>query len=131
MSSLTNQPTTDVNRDQSVAARVERLYTDHVCLVRAVCRSLLRDAVEAEDAVQQTFLSAQRALLNGSSPRDSAAWLVTIARHESFARVRTRMREPLPVDTAMEAVGPDTHTVAVERYEVSELRDALAELPGP
>jgi RNA polymerase sigma factor (sigma-70 family) len=86
--------------------------------------------VEAEDAVQQTFLSAQRALLNGSSPRHAEAWLATIARHESLARVRARMRDPLPVDTEAEGGGPDAYAGAVKRHEVGELRDALAELPA-
>ena len=98
--------------------------------MRSVCRGLLRDRVEAEDAMQQTFLSAQRALLNGSSPRDEAAWLATIARHESLARVRGRMREPLPVDVdEHEVAAPDAHAAALRRHEAGELRDALAELP--
>jgi RNA polymerase sigma-70 factor (ECF subfamily) len=112
------------------AQHVEELYTAHARLVRAVCRSLLRDRNEAEDAVQQTFLSAQRALANGSSPREPAAWLATIARNECLARVRERMREPLPLDTeATEAGGPDAHSAAVSRYEVATLREALADLP--
>jgi RNA polymerase sigma-70 factor (ECF subfamily) len=130
MSSLPHQLAPEAGQDVVTAARVEELYTSHVALVHSVCRSLLRDRIEAEDAVQQTFLSAQRALLNGSSPRDAAAWLATIARHESLARVRARMRDPLPMDTEAEAGGPDAHAVAVTRQEVGELRDALAELPA-
>jgi RNA polymerase sigma-70 factor, ECF subfamily len=130
MSSLANQPSAEGSPDQSAAARVEQLYRSHSALVHSVCRSLLRDSAEAEDAVQQTFLSAQRALLNGSSPRDAAAWLATIARHESFARVRARMREPLPTDTEREATGADALTAAVHRQEVGDLRDALAGLPA-
>lgn len=130
MSSLPHQLAPEAGHDPVTAARVEELYTTHVALVRLVCRSLLRDRIEAEDAVQQTFLSAQRALMNGSSPRDAAAWLATIARHESLARVRARMRDPLPVDTEVEAGGPDAYAVAVTRQGVGELRDALAELPA-
>jgi RNA polymerase sigma-70 factor (ECF subfamily) len=130
MSSLLHQLAPEAGHDAVTAARVEELYTTHVALVRSVCRWLLRDRIEAEDAVQQTFLSAQRALLNGSSPRDAAAWLATIARHESLARVRARMRDPLPVDTEVEAGGPDAYAVAVTRQDVGELRDALAELPA-
>jgi len=129
MSNPADQPRPDVGRDPSVAARVEQLYERHAALVRSVCSGLLRDRVEAEDAMQQTFLSAQRALLNGSSPRDEGAWLATIARHESLARVRGRMREPLPVDIAEhEAAAPDAYAIAVRRHEAGELRDALAEL---
>jgi RNA polymerase sigma factor (sigma-70 family) len=130
MSSLPNQPTPETSPNQGAAARVEQLYASHATLVRSVCRSLLRDAVEAEDAIQQTFLSAQRALESGSTPRDAAAWLATIARHESFSRVRARMREPLPASTGEEAAGPDAHAVAVQRHEVGELRNALQELPA-
>lgn len=129
MSSLPDYPAPEARREDATAARVEQLYTSHASLVRSVCRSLLRDRVEADDAVQQTFLSAQRALLNGSSPRDGAAWLATIARHESLARVRARMRDPLPVDTEAEAGGPDAYSAAVKRHEAGELRNALAELP--
>jgi RNA polymerase sigma-70 factor (ECF subfamily) len=129
MSRFADQPAADAGRDPSVAARVEQLYENHEALVRSICRSLLRDRVEAEDAVQQTFLSAQRALLNGSSPRDAAAWLATIARHESLSRVRARMREPLPLEVEERASGPDAHAAAVQRHETGELRDALAQLP--
>jgi RNA polymerase sigma-70 factor (ECF subfamily) len=129
MSSPADQPASRLGRDPSVAVRVERLYESHVSLVRSVCRSLLRDRVEAEDAVQQTFLSAQRALTNGSSPRDDAAWLATIARHESLARVRARMREPLPLELEEQDAGPDAHAAAVRRHEAGELRNALADLP--
>ena len=47
---------------------------------RGLCRLLLREYAEAEDAAQQTFLSAYGALLRGSEPRHPAAWLATIAR---------------------------------------------------
>lgn len=129
MSSFADQPAVDADRDPAIAAQVEQLYESHAALVRSVCRSLLRDRVEAEDAVQQTFLSAQRALLNGSAPQDAKAWLATIARHESLARVRGRMREPLPMDVEERQVAPDAHAEAVGRHEAGVLRDALAELP--
>ena len=111
------------------AQRIEELYTAHARLVRSVCRSLLRDRNEADDAVQQTFLSAQRALANGTTPREPAAWLATIARNECLARVRQRMREPLPVEEEPVELGLDTHAAAVSRYEVATLREALADLP--
>jgi RNA polymerase sigma-70 factor (ECF subfamily) len=130
MSSPADQSAPDAGRDPSVAARMEQLYERHAAVVRSVCSGLLRDRVEAEDAMQQTFLSAHRALLNGSSPRDEAAWLATIARHESLARVKARMREPLSVDIGEhEAAAPDAHAAALGRHEAGELREALAELP--
>src|SRR5215471_412706 len=129
MSSVADHPVSGSDRDPAVAAVVEQLYRSHAGLVRSVCRSILRDQVEAEDAVQQTFLSAQRALMNGSLPRDAAAWLATIARNESLARVRARMREPLVVEIEEHVAAPDVHATASQRYEASELRGALAQLP--
>ena len=116
--------------DAGVAARIEELHTAHASAVRAICRSMLRSRVEAEDAEQQTFLSAHRALANGSRPHDAAAWLAVIARNECLARIRGRMREPLPVKEPEALAGPDAHEVAVRREGVAELRDALAELPA-
>ena len=79
---------------------------DHGRLVGGLCRALLRDRAEAEDAAQQIFLAAHRALLNGTSPREPAAWLATIARNECWARIRTRMREPLPSGRVDDAAAP-------------------------
>jgi RNA polymerase sigma-70 factor (ECF subfamily) len=132
MSSLADHPASGPDRDPSVAAHVEQLYRSHAALVHSVCRSILRDRVEAEDAAQQTFLSAQRALMNGSWPQDAAAWLATIARNESLARVQGRMREPLAVELDQQhGAAPDVHATVSQRYEASELRDALGQLPGP
>lgn len=114
----------------AAVARTATLYEGHAAMVLAICRHLLRDPVEAEDALQQTFLSAQRALRNGSQPREPAAWLATIARNECIARIRTRMREPLPTDAEPQAVSPDVHVEAVRREDAAELRAAIASLPA-
>src|SRR5665213_1671886 len=82
----------------AAAARTEELYRDHGRLVAGLCRALLRDRAEGEDAAQQVFLAVHRALLNGTSPREPAAWLATIARNECWARIRARMREPLAME---------------------------------
>src|SRR6266566_2745359 len=58
---------------------------------------LAREAARSQDAAQQTFLSAYKALLGGADPRDGEAWLATIAHNECLQRIRARMRQPLPV----------------------------------
>jgi len=91
---------------------------------------LLRDRAEAEDAAQQASISAHRALLNGSNPREPAAWLATIARHECWARIRTRMREPLPVDELQTAsLHPDPLAEAIRRADLAALWAAIEALP--
>ncbi len=83
---------------QVAGARVARLYARHGRTLYGLCRMLLRDADEAEDALQSTFLSAHRALSRGGTPRDEAAWLVTIARNECRGRIRARMNAPVTGD---------------------------------
>ena len=111
--------------------RTEELYAQFGRTVSGLCRALLRDAAEAEDAMQQTFLSAHRALVNGSRPREPAAWLAAIARNECWARIRTRMCEPLPSD-ALETRMPgasDPVAEALRRADLAALWTAIGALP--
>jgi RNA polymerase sigma factor (sigma-70 family) len=116
---------------RAAAARTEELYAQFGRTVGGVCRALLRDAAEAEDATQQTFLSAHRALLNGSRPREPAAWLAAIARNECWARVRARMREPLPSDALETHVSGASDPVAeaLRRADLAALWKAIDALP--
>ena len=93
-----------------------------------LCRMLLRQREEAEDAVQQTFLAAYRSLLSGVEPRHPAAWLATIARNECWGRIQQRTREPLPEG---EAAGTfrDPVAAAAARADLAELWRAIGELP--
>jgi RNA polymerase sigma-70 factor (ECF subfamily) len=102
------------------------LFDAHAPMVLGLCRALLRNAHDAEDAAQQTFLSAYASLLAGTRPRDAGAWLSTIARNECRTRAHRRMREPLPV-AETETVAPATPAVAAD---MEALRVALAGLPG-
>jgi RNA polymerase sigma factor (sigma-70 family) len=114
----------------TAAARSEQLFAVHGRTVGILCRALLRDRGEAEDAAQQTFLSAHRALLNGTDPREPAAWLAAIARNECWARIRTRMREPLAVDD-LEGIAStsDPLAEAIRRADLAAFWVAIEELP--
>ena len=98
--------------------------------VNGLCRALLRDRAEAEDAAQQTFLSAHRALARGTTPREPAAWLATIARNECWSRIRARMREPLQVEE-LEGVSTtdDPLAEAIRRADLRALWAAIERLP--
>jgi RNA polymerase sigma-70 factor (ECF subfamily) len=109
-------------------ADLSALYEHHGPTVRGLCRLLLRNGHEAEDAAQQTFLSAYRSMLSGNSPRHPAAWLATIARNECVSRIQRRMREPLAVPDTEEEL-PDPVSVAAERADLAELWRAIGELP--
>jgi RNA polymerase sigma factor (sigma-70 family) len=118
-------------RSQTVkaSARVAKLFERHGRMVFGICRAMLRDVHDAEDATQQTFLSAHRALLGGAEIRDAGAWIATIARNECRGRISAGMRQPLPVPRD-DLVGVALETDELgQRVQASELVDALARLP--
>jgi RNA polymerase sigma factor (sigma-70 family) len=97
-------------------------------MVLGLCRLLLRDAVEAEDAAQQVFLSAHQAMVRGSPPRDPAAWVAAIARNECRARIRARMREPLALPELPSDL-PDPLASAIRAADLEAIWSALGKLP--
>jgi RNA polymerase sigma-70 factor, ECF subfamily len=112
------------------AERTEALYREHGAAIAAFCRSLLRDRAEAEDAAQQVFLSAHRALLNGAAPREPLAWLVAVARHECYARFRERAVAPLPSGALPEGATPDASVHALRAGELARVWDEVARMPA-
>jgi RNA polymerase sigma factor (sigma-70 family) len=100
-------------------------------MVLGVCRLVLADTVEAEDAMQQTFLSAYRSILGGSEPQRPAAWLATIARNECLDRIRARTREPVAERVSGDTRGtPDALNAAISREDLRVLGRTIKELPA-
>lgn len=97
-------------------------------MVLGLCRLLLRDQHDAEDAAQQVFLSAHQAVLRGTVPRDRAAWIAAIARNECRARVRARMREPLSLPELPSDL-PDPLVAAIQAADLDAVWAALGALP--
>ena len=116
---------------EAAGACLAGLFEEHGRMVYGVCRLMLRDRAEAEDAAQQTFLSAHRSLLNGTELREPGPWLATIARNECRARMRARMPESLAVVDDSYASASDIEGVVAQRAEIAALCAALAELPAP
>lgn len=114
-------------RRRAAGERIAELFGAHARMVYGICRLILRDPSEAEDAAQQTFLSAYRGLLAGQEPREPSAWLGTIARNECRARLRNRSTEPLTLVT--EPSGDETQREVARHAEAEALCSALAELP--
>lgn len=114
-------------RQRAAGERVAELFELHGPLVYGVCRLMLRDPVEAEDAAQQAFLSAYQALLAGQEPREPSAWLGTIARNECRTRLRARRTEPLTL--VREPAGEELQREVDRHDEIQALCGALAELP--
>jgi RNA polymerase sigma factor (sigma-70 family) len=114
---------------RAAGERAAELFEQHGRMVYGLCRMLLRDPVEADDATQATFVSAFRSLLGGATVRDPAAWLSTIARNECRGRSHARMREPLPLLENDVGHARSPHEEVKQRIAVTEIREAIAELP--
>jgi len=101
----------------------EAAYDRYGRAILGFCRHMLGSLDEAEDAVQQTFVSAWRALANGGE-REVALrpWLYAIARNRCISMLRAR-RDVL--EEPPERGGDDLSELAERR---SELRDVLHDL---
>jgi RNA polymerase sigma factor (sigma-70 family) len=125
-----SSPSPSAGRSDPGAAGVlvGKLFARHGRMVLGLCRLLLRDPVEAEDAAQQVFLSAHSAVLRGSPPRDAAPWLAAIARNECRARIHARMREPLTIPDLPSDL-PDPLAAAIRAADLEAVWAAIASLP--
>ena len=85
---------------------------------------------DIDELIQQTFLAltrSRRRLPPGSSFR---AYLFTIARHELYARYRSRMRDAFdPRRSSLCDVGPSPSSYAGRRQEQRLLLEALRRIP--
>jgi RNA polymerase sigma-70 factor, ECF subfamily len=114
---------------EAAGGRVSELYERHGRAVYGLCRMLLGDEHEAEDAAQSSFLAAHRALARGGQPRDPGAWLYAIARNECRGRLRSRLSSPqLEGDAALDRL-PSLDGDPAQRMADASLRQALAALP--
>jgi RNA polymerase sigma factor (sigma-70 family) len=89
----------------------------------AFCRRMLGSQEEAEDAVQQTFLSAYRELMRAAQPHELRPWLYTIARNRCISTLRAR-RERSLADVAELS----TDHLAAELTTREDLRAVLADV---
>ena len=104
----------------------------HLDSAVTLARYLLRDAAEAEDAVQDACLRALRHI-DGLRDADGRAWLLTIVRNVCLTRrQQSRRREASSFDEEAHSPlsaepGPerDAHT----RQTAQRVRHAVAELP--
>ena len=102
-----------------------------------VCYRILGDIHEAEDATQEAFVQAYRALATYRGEGKPAAWLARIATREAWRRGSSRSRRrattvPLmPELAATLADGSDPQREALVAEEQAQVRSAVASLPEP
>jgi RNA polymerase sigma factor (sigma-70 family) len=71
----------------------EAVYDRHHRALLGFCRHMVGSREEAEDALQQTFLRAHRALAEHGPPADLRPWLFTIARNRCRTLLAARRAE--------------------------------------
>ena len=86
----------------SIKQPFEKVVQEHGCTVLRVCRALLASH-DADDAWSETFLSAMRAYSELPETANVEAWLVTIAHRKAIDVLRSRSRQPVPVEEVTEA----------------------------
>jgi RNA polymerase sigma-70 factor (ECF subfamily) len=109
----------------------ERLLAACLPLLRGVARRRIRDAAEAEDAVQDTLLTLHQLRHTYDPERPIRPWLVAICERRCVDRLRRQGRRrgrEEPIEDRHETIasqGPLPDAAS----EARELRAAVAELP--
>lgn len=97
-----SQPAADtVNEDAVLAAACqsgdlrayERLYTLHGVRMKNLARNVLGNAVDAEDAVQETFLKVQRSIASFRGQSSFVTWTYRILINTCYDARRSRLRK--------------------------------------
>ena len=102
----------------------EELYDRHHGALLGFCRHMLGTREEAEDALQQTFLRAHRALVGHGAPDDVRPWLFAIARNRCRSIYAAR-KDSVAADQHAE---PVTDGLAADLEQRADLRALLADI---
>ncbi len=98
--------------DQSLLARIHagdkaacaECVERHSAGVYRLARRLMQDEAEAEDVVQETFLSAFRAVGTFDGRSTLSTWLYRIAHNAALMRLRQSQPDTVPVDESDDGV---------------------------
>ena len=118
--------------DSRLAARVRagdeaafaELYDRHHKPLLSFCRHMLGNVQDGEDALQQTFIRAHRALVAGQLPDAVRPWLFAIARNRCKTMLAARREAAVPV----EDVEPSFDGMSDDVARRADLRELVADL---
>ena len=122
-------------RERQGVSEFEELATPLVGSVYNLARWLVRNEIEAEDLVQETFLKALRNFGSFQPGTDFRAWIFRILRNtflssrstlERRMTVELKNEEELPLSRA-QCISPES--LFIERYNVAAIRSAIEQLP--
>jgi RNA polymerase sigma-70 factor, ECF subfamily len=106
-----------------------------------LARYLMRDSADAEDAVQECFLRAQRHFDSYRGPA-MKPWLLAILRNVCKAEFARRAAQPMPQENAQEELAandpplwqepqPSPEAELIRRHDDETIRRLVAALPEP
>jgi RNA polymerase sigma-70 factor (ECF subfamily) len=94
-----------------------------------LCYRMLGDAVEAEDASQEAFMKAYRALKRYDPNRKLVNWLLSIASNHCIDRLRKRRLKTTSFDDLLPGqMKPDPEPGPESRLSIEEGRQSVREL---
>jgi RNA polymerase sigma-70 factor, ECF subfamily len=109
--------------DRSAFARLVHAYQGPVY---NLCYRMLGNAVEAEDAAQETFLRVYTKLNTYSQDHKLSSWILSIASHYCIDRLRRRRGETVSLDEEPVAMALPAHQAGPEESALmAEARDAV------
>ena len=84
----------------------ECIMRRHNRLLFRTARSILKSDAETEDALQEAYVRAWRALASFRADAKLSTWLVRIVKNEALGRLRRRGALVIPLDTATDSAEP-------------------------
>jgi RNA polymerase sigma factor (sigma-70 family) len=113
-------------------AALRLVYQDTSAKLFGICLRILRDRGEAEDVLQDVYLTVWRRAVTFDAGRASPiTWLATIARNRSIDRLRSSgATRNAPIDQAQEVSdpAPDAAALMEDAEQQRRLKDCLGQL---
>jgi len=111
---LTQEPVTRDASEEDLVARAaggdeaafETIMRRYNRLLFRTARSIVKSDAEAEDALQEAYLRAWRALGTFRSDARLSTWLVRIVANEALGRLRRKEAQVIPLEAAMTSTEP-------------------------
>jgi RNA polymerase sigma-70 factor (ECF subfamily) len=115
--------------DEPIMDHFHRLLEAEIPRLRRYARALTRNAVRADDLVQDTLARALRKQHLWERGTDLRAWLFTIMHNQNINEMRRAMRYELAVDIDQCACAPIATTDPTGSRQLRELEHAIGQLP--
>ncbi|MBA2304118.1 MAG: sigma-70 family RNA polymerase sigma factor [Acidobacteria bacterium] len=120
----------ETHATETLRAEFEATILPHFDGAFRLAMWLIRDRVEAEDVVQETFSQALQSFHRFQRGSNARAWILTIMRHVRANRNRTRRRSPLDLDGEDQLQRVPAVEQTPQHVTAGEILEALAVLPA-